>query len=229
MAIYYRKYDTYGQYLYHQSRKTVEGIYGPDPHERLKQENFRRYKNNFIRQFHKGTPLCLMLNENDRILVPAARIGVEVAALRQMGYPKTIGIDINIGPWQRRSNPLCIVSDFNKTPFPDKLFDAVVFNSIDHCYDIAIFVSEMHRILVDDGIMILDIPHIYRNDQLMSKDLKLHVVSVPLPLSGGKYESCLYDTVEDVKQALVGFSWQLDFRRSDDLVTVALCKKISKQ
>jgi SAM-dependent methyltransferase len=85
-----------------------------------------------------------------------ARLGEEVVAFRELGFPETIGIDLNPGA----NNPYVTKEDFHKTSFANNSFNTVYTNSLDHSWDLESFAKEVHRILTPGGVLILELNHL---------------------------------------------------------------------
>jgi SAM-dependent methyltransferase len=135
-----RDYASYDDYLAHQVEKTA------DPKIRRKfQRLWQRDCGNFQRWF---SVLPEILPSPAKALCLGARLGAEVAVLREMGY-HAIGIDLVPHP------PLVIQGDFHQLPFPysglhegnwNAPFDLVFSNALDHVYDMDRFAAEIQRV-----------------------------------------------------------------------------------
>lgn len=139
-----RRYDSYEDYVAHQSAK-LEGIY-----ERLKEKEpedlgFFRHRLAVFRQLKdvEGVHSVLCLG---------ARLGTEVRVLHEMGL-FAVGIDLNPGP----QNPYVIYGDFQNLVFPDASIDAIYTNALDHVFDLERVLSEVRRLLVDKGMFVADL------------------------------------------------------------------------
>ena len=91
-----------------------------------------------------------------RILCLGARAGDEVAALRKLGYEKTIGVDIqpiNILP------DMVEQGDVHNLKYDDDSFDILYSNILDHLHFSSFekFTNECKRILKKNGIIIFDV------------------------------------------------------------------------
>ncbi|MFP3868473.1 MAG: class I SAM-dependent methyltransferase [Desulfobacteraceae bacterium] len=82
----------------------------------------------------------------------AARLGTEVKAFLDLGC-FAVGIDINPGD----NNPYVLYGDFHKLQFTAESVDIIFCNSLDHVYDIDKVLSEIKRVLQQDGIVILEL------------------------------------------------------------------------
>lgn len=185
MSILYRKYKNYKEYIKHQSSKIDKLI---------KKKNIWTRKVRpecFNKEVRKFMPKVEMIKEYIRgssILCLGARVGIEVVALRKLGFSKAVGIDINPG----KNNKYVIKGDFHNIPFEDNSFDTAYSNCIDHIFDIRKFSKESSRILTNKGRLILEISHILdfndKNNNLL----------ITLP-KDKKYESFICDNFEDIK------------------------------
>jgi SAM-dependent methyltransferase len=88
------------------------------------------------------------------IVCAGARQGTEVEVLRNLGFRRAYGIDLNPGP----ANPLVRYGDFNRIDAPDSSIDLVYSNSVDHAFDLDIFFGEHARVLRADGYALYDLP-----------------------------------------------------------------------
>lgn len=131
----------YETYVFRQGRKIsskrerfVKGIPG-----RVKkfEARFRRAK----RFMNPGKVICL-----------GARTGCEVQAAINLGFRKSIGIDLHPAI---EGSPLVVKGDWHNIPFPSNSFDNVFTNSIDHCFDLEAMIKEIRRVLKNDGILYL--------------------------------------------------------------------------
>lgn len=189
--IKYRGYDNYEEYLQHQQEKLDKGI--RKKKKRFDPSDFKRITENFKKRLEVFVPY---LSVSNKILCMGARLGMEVRAFREMGFRDSIGIDLNPGPWQDKKDPLVIKGDFHHTDFIDNTFDVVYSNSIDHCYDIRLLNKEISRILNKNGKLLLEVAHLSVSDKK-----KTGYISSPT-----KYESCIYDTVNDIESCFINFA-----------------------
>ena len=134
--------DDYAKYIKHQSQKTL------DPEKRDKWLNeewdskIAGFKNEFLKfnQFLSKEKNCLCLG---------ARTGQEVVALKEMGVENVIGIDIV------PHEPFVRQGDIHDLEFDDNTFDFVYTNIIDHALHPKKMISEVERVLKNDGIFFL--------------------------------------------------------------------------
>ena len=79
-----------------------------------------------------------------------ARTGQEVHVLRELGL-NCVGIDLVDFP------PYTIKGDIHNLQFEDSKFDLIFTNILDHSLYLEQFISEIERVCVNDGIIILNI------------------------------------------------------------------------
>jgi SAM-dependent methyltransferase len=83
------------------------------------------------------------------ILCLGARTGCEIIGARNAGFKGSQGIDLHpIGD-------IAIRGDWHDIPFPDKSFENVFTNSIDHCFDVTKLANEIYRVLKPKGRLYL--------------------------------------------------------------------------
>jgi len=136
-----RKYGSYEEYIDHQVAKL-------DQIQHRLEETRAEDLADFLRRFEG----CEALKRARNVLCLGARLGTEVQAMLQLGH-FAIGIDLNPGA----DNPYVVKGDFHNIVFPDKSVDAVYTNVLDHVFDMKKLMSEVERILADDGILVADV------------------------------------------------------------------------
>jgi SAM-dependent methyltransferase len=133
-----REYGSYEDYISHQSSK-------------LATVDLEQYDT----QFHAA--LLERLEGQDwrgtRVLCLAARIGTEVRAFIDVGA-FAVGIDLNPGI----GNRYVVVGDFHDVQYADGSVDAVYINSLDHSLRPEKLLSEVRRVLVPGGRLIVEAP-----------------------------------------------------------------------
>ncbi len=134
-----RDYKNYEEYLIHQKEKLNKKTDKIKEYDKI-YENiiYKRYLDKF--NFSNKHMLCL-----------AARLGGEVRAFKKMGA-NCLGIDLNPGI----NNKDVIEGDFHNLKFNDENFDLLFSNSIDHSYNLELYLKEAYRVLKKDGIFILE-------------------------------------------------------------------------
>jgi SAM-dependent methyltransferase len=90
------------------------------------------------------------------LVVGGASAGVGFGVLAEDPQIDCIDVDIALGP---RTQVVC---DAHDLPFPDGVFDAVVAQAVlEHVLDPVRVVSEMRRVLADQGLVYSEIPFMY--------------------------------------------------------------------
>lgn len=135
-----RTYKSYQEYLDHQASKLKLHLSEVIEKNREYQEIvYDRYRD-------------LLLFKGCSVLCLGARLGGEVEAFKKLGAV-AIGIDINPGV----NNLHVLYGDFHEINFPDRCFDYVFTNCVDHVYDMEKFLYEISRVLKSDGIGIIEL------------------------------------------------------------------------
>ncbi len=186
MAIKKRSYKNYNEYLKHQGNKLTIGV-------RKKIKKFMpEYIDSSIHSFEKRINKFKTMIGKGKVLCLGARTGAEVVAFRNLGFPDTMGIDINPG----KDNPYVIKGDFHNMQFRDNNFDIIYTNCIDHAWDLKKFNEEVNRVLVPNGRLVLEIDHTVNK----SKNNRLKIIS-----KKSKYESIIWESVKDIEKGLTSF------------------------
>lgn len=142
----YRNYESYDEYVNHQKEKYIrileKGGFNNIVITDYRLRFYRRFK--FFRYILKPTSM---------IICAGARQGTEVEVLRDLGFKKAIGIDLNPGP----NNPYVKQGDFMKMDFMDSSVDALYSNCVDHAISLEQFFAESMRVLKPDGYVCYDL------------------------------------------------------------------------
>lgn len=128
-------YNNYEEYLKHQAEKLELNYETIEKSDQEYEGVLTKRYFDLLGDISGKTVLCL-----------GARLGGEVRAFRKNGA-LSIGIDINPG----NKNEFVLYGDFHKLVFPDNSFDIVFTNVLDHVYDLDIFISEVKRVMKDNG------------------------------------------------------------------------------
>jgi SAM-dependent methyltransferase len=139
-----RLYESYDEYLAHQATKNelpkyLAGFNSGTDRNRAAHE--RRFAG------------CEALRGMRAVLCLGARLGCEVAALRNLGH-FAVGIDINP---VTTANRYVLPGDFHKLDFADGAVDAVYTNALDHAFDLDRVIGEVARVLRAGGVFMLHI------------------------------------------------------------------------
>ncbi len=145
--ICYRDYASYDEYVTHQIQKWNEKLKGEGGFE---SKDILAYRRKFYRRFRH---LKRFIPLSADILCAGARQGTEVEVLRDLGYHKSWGIDLNPGP----DNPLVVAGDFMHIERPDSSLDLLYSNSVDHAFNLDAFFSEHARAIKPDGYALYDL------------------------------------------------------------------------
>ena len=90
------------------------------------------------------------LQNKKKTICLGARTGQEVFVLRELGL-NSIGIDLVEFP------PYTIKGDIHNLEFDDETFDLIFTNILDHSLYLEKFISEMERVCIKDGNIIINI------------------------------------------------------------------------
>jgi SAM-dependent methyltransferase len=154
------RYRSYDDYLRHQLNKTLD----PRLRRVWATRDWRRKVDAFARGFSALHREGLLRNSS-RALCVGARLGQEVAALRQVGVSGAVGIDLAPAP------PLVVRGDFHAQPFPDATFDFEFSNVFDHALYPDRFAAEIERTLRPGGVAVLHVAVHRRGDKYSANDL----------------------------------------------------------
>ncbi|CAI0425804.1 unnamed protein product [Linum tenue] len=106
-----------------------------------------------------------LLHNSSRALCVGARVGQEVEALRRVGVPDSIGLDLVPSP------PLVVEGDFHAQPFGDGTFDFEFSNVFDHALYPEKFAREIERTLRPGGVCALHVAVSRRADKYSANDV----------------------------------------------------------
>lgn len=87
-------------------------------------------------------------DKNGKCVGLGARTGQEIAALRELGYKDSIGIDLV--PFE----PYTIEGDFHKLPFENNSVSLVYSNAVDHVLNPLLWSQEIDRVLDKGGYLL---------------------------------------------------------------------------
>jgi len=139
-----KEYKDYESYINHQKEKTLD----PVRREKWLGEEWGLKINGFKQEFSK---LKNFLTPDKKCLCLGARTGQEVVALKEIGVEEAIGIDIV------PHEPYVLKGDIHNLDFEDESFDFVYTNIMDHSIDPKKMISEIERVLKNDGLFYLQI------------------------------------------------------------------------
>ncbi|MGD1913456.1 MAG: class I SAM-dependent methyltransferase [Rivularia sp. (in: cyanobacteria)] len=128
----------------------------------------------------------------ENILCLGARIGTECKAFIDIGcFP--IGIDLNPG----EKNSYVVHGDFHDLQFADASVDYVFTNSLDHVFNFEKVMAEILRVLQPNGVFIAEIVAGTKDEHGREP---------------GLYESCWWETLEDVINRIINSGFLLERR-----------------
>jgi SAM-dependent methyltransferase len=141
-----RDYANYDEYVLHQQQKLDEMLKVKGGFSR---QTILEYRLTFYARFRhlKG-----LLPPDATMLCLGARQGTEVEVLRDLGFHRAIGLDLNPGP----GNPFVIPGDFMKLEHPDESVDFIYTNCLDHAFDLDTFFAGNRRVLKPNGYALYD-------------------------------------------------------------------------
>ena len=158
-----KKHKTYEEYINKQLEKTLD----PNRIEKWKGVEWQIKVDGFRHLFKRNEEF--LQNKKNSICL-GARTGQEVFVLRELGLD-SIGIDLVEFP------PYTIKGDIHNLEFEDEKFDLIFTNILDHSLYLEKFISEMERVCVKDGIIILNI-----QENLPVDDYSENVINSPEPI-----------------------------------------------
>lgn len=183
-GITYRKYkfNEYNSYLKHQSFKFF--LY-----EQPLLNAFDKAVSYFFNNFKK-----IKIKKKSYILCLGARTGAEVKAFRKLGF-FSVGIDLAFP----KNSPFVLYGDFHNLDFPEKSFDLIYSNTLDHVYDHKKFIKEILRVLKKDGKILFDIQKgISENNRTVM----------------GQFETCGWDNSDEIIKKLLKFKIKLIYKKN---------------
>ena len=159
----YNRHKTYEDYINKQLEKTLN----PNKVKKWQGEEWQIKVDGF-RHLFKRNEEFLKYKKNSICL--GARTGQEVFVLRELGLD-SIGIDLVEFP------PYTIKGDIHNLEFDDEKFDLIFTNILDHSLYLEKFISEMERVCMKNGIIILNI-----QEKILGDDYCENVINDPEPI-----------------------------------------------
>ncbi|KAI3924705.1 hypothetical protein MKX01_011415 [Papaver californicum] len=153
-------YESYEKYVQRQLDKTLN----PKLRKVWITRDWDRKVNVFSTFFSDLIQEKLLTNDSKALCI-GARVGQEVAALKRVGVPNSVGIDLVPYP------PLVMKGDFHDQPFDNNTFDFEFSNVFDHALYPSKFVREIERTLKPGGICVLHVALSRRADKYSANDL----------------------------------------------------------
>lgn len=142
-----RDYESYEEYLTHQKLKLEELVKIKGGFSNFDIFDYR------VKFYTRFRHLPGFLGKDAEILCCGARQGTEVDVLRDLGFHRARGIDLNPGP----DNPLVGEGDMMKLGLPDNSLDLIYTNCVDHSFDLDAMIAEHARVLKPGGCLLYDI------------------------------------------------------------------------
>ena len=179
-----RRYDSYEEYVTHQKLKFDEMVM-------MRGNPFTKsiilnYRNFFFNEF---LVLEKFLLKSAKCICLGARQGTEVEVLRDIGYKKSKGIDLNPGKY----NKLVEKGDFMKMKYSDNSICFTYSNAVDHVYDIKIFLDEIIRVTRYYCMLSIDI----KNPSGSFESFEIKDTGHFISLLRNKFSSILSDRIND--------------------------------
>ena len=133
-------YKNYANYIKHQKNKLNKNLKWIIAHDK---EYEKILSDRLGRQYELT---------GKKVLCLGSRLGGEVKAFINNGA-FAIGIDLNPG----KDNKYVVCGDFQNIQYRYNTFDYIFINCLDHCYDLDQLIHNIYRLLVKDGVLIVEI------------------------------------------------------------------------
>jgi len=159
----FNRHKKYEDYINKQLEKTLD----PNRIKKWKGEEWQTKVDGFRHLFKRNEKF--LQNKKNSICL-GARTGQEVFVLRELGLD-CIGIDLVEFP------PYTIKGDIHNLEFHDEKFDLIFTNILDHSLYLEKFISEMERICIKNGIIILN-----TQENIPGDDYSENVINNPEPI-----------------------------------------------
>jgi len=161
--VIHNRHENYQEYLDKQLEKTLD----PLRIEKWKGDEWQIKVDGFRHIFKRNEEF--LKNKKEAICL-GARTGQEVHVLRELGL-NCVGIDLVEFP------PYTIKGDIHNLQFHDEKFDLIFTNILDHSLYLEKFISEMERICIKNGIIILN-----TQENIPGDDYSENVINNPEPI-----------------------------------------------
>jgi hypothetical protein len=146
-GVTYRPYPAYAEYVAHQREKLGMLL---KLHGGFSNAVVSAYRRRFYRRFRH---LNKLLPPDAVIVCLGARQGTEVEVLRDLGFRRAYGIDLNPAP----DNPWVRPGDFMHMAEASGSVDLIYSNCVDHAFSLPDFFAEHARVLKPDGYALYDL------------------------------------------------------------------------
>ena len=137
-SIQKRFYGSYQEYLKHQKSK-------------LKIIELSEYNQAYREALSRRLTETSLIKSGDNVLCLAARLGAEVQAFIDLGC-FAVGLDLNPG----KDNKFVVSGDFHEIQYADSSVEIIFSNSLDHAFNLTLVAREIHRVLKQDGLVIIE-------------------------------------------------------------------------
>lgn len=171
-----RDYASYDEYVTHQKLKLDEMVKMKGGFSNFDIFDYR------LKFFSRFQHLPKLLPPDALILCCGARQGTEVEVLRELGFHRAAGIDLNPGP----GNPLVRPGDMMKLEAADNSLDLIYTNCVDHAFDLDAMLKEHSRALKPGGFLLYDI-------------------GTNMEEGGGPFEAIAWERTEDVLARMLAY------------------------
>ncbi len=131
-------------YIEHQKQKTTN----PEKIKKWLGEEWSLKLNGFKEIFSQYEGV---FNKNKKCVGLGARTGQEIAALKELGYKDSIGIDLVA------FEPYTIKGDFHKLPFDNSSVSLIYSNAVDHVLNPKLWSQEINRVLSKGGHILFNL------------------------------------------------------------------------
>ena len=159
----FNRHKTYEDYINKQIEKTLD----PNRIKKWKGDEWQIKVDGFKNLFNRNKEF--LKNKKNSICL-GSRTGQEVFVLRELGL-NSIGIDLVEFP------PYTVKGDIHNLKFDDEKFDFIFTNILDHSLYLEKFISEMERVCIKDGIIILN-----TQENIPPDDFSENVINDPEPI-----------------------------------------------
>ena len=159
----FNRHKRYEDYVNKQLEKTLD----PNRIKKWKGKEWQIKVDGFRHLFKRNEEF--LQNKKNSICL-GARTGQEVFVLRELGID-SIGIDLVEFP------PYTVKGDIHNLEFGDEKFDLIFTNILDHSLYLDKFISEMERVCMKNGIIILN-----TQENIPGDDYSENVINDPEPI-----------------------------------------------
>ena len=196
------EYVSYEDYCIRQMSKTQD----PSLRQKWLNDEWEQKISGFTQVFSR---LGNSLNTNSKILCIGARTGQEVVAFQRIGCNNVIGIDLV------ECLPNVIKGDMHNLPFDRNTFDIVFSNIFDHSLQPKIFISEIERVLKEDGLCYLQLQVDLTQDEFAE-----HIIENPFYDILSLFDVSYCHHIKKFDPNFTGMNLEIITRKDADLVKI---------